>query len=351
MDFRERYAHPRATFSTIILAALAAFVPWGGAVSAEDTVSHKVKLFGVYVQSGDDATEDATDEEPLAGREEPGDATVWDQFASDNNVTSSNPWSDGIYWQNDGLTCIPMGGGCADTYDAYFPFEVVEWVDISRNDLTDVEGLASIRVINGPLRLRLNNLDTLAGLRGLEEAENIGADGNNLTTLDGLHNLKEAQGINFAYNAIVDITGLQSLVEANKLDLSNNNLETLDGLQSLTTLSGELDVGRNALTDITALANLQEVTTLTLSDNQLLTLEGLEGLTSISGRIRLRGNDDLADLSALSNVTSYTGDRIEIDVGIEERNGFMPISAASDLCAPANEGTFVYAQQADVCAD
>ncbi|WP_019583798.1 hypothetical protein [Thioalkalivibrio sp. ALE16] len=187
-----------------------------------------------------------------------------------------------------GLDCLPMGEGC-EAYEGYFPSENrTRVLHLNSNNLTDVEGLASLRHVGSQFQLHSNNLTSVQGLRSLREV--------------GSH-----------------------------FRLYGNDLETLDGLGSLTSVGQDFALYSNDLVDISALGNLNEVgRNFYLHNNPRLA--------------------DLSPLSNLQTLGDST--TIRFDAGIHEREGFVPIQggALCETSAAAKfDDNTNYATQADVC--
>ena len=111
-----------------------------------------------------------------------------------------------------------------------------------RGGITDLSGLASLRVIRGGLSIE-DNFD-LTGLHGLENLDSIGGD-----------------GLNIANNTkLTSLTGLASLAQLDgKVRIyHNDSLVHLTGLSNFKTTNWQIEiVGNMELTDIAALESLE----------------------------------------------------------------------------------------------
>lgn len=218
--------------STLLLGALAL-----------GSAAHAANYEFRFAVQGLKASEPAGVVEEVNDFAEPGDSGAWVDFAGAFGLTAPVDWSAGVSWRNLGLDCIPMGGGACDAYLDYYPASTVTGdFLIDRNNLTNVEGLASITSVSGYFALFSNNLSNIEGLRNLTS---VGSDfslwGNNLTNVDAL--LKVASvggGLWLQNNNLSDVNGLQNLTSlAGGVNLHTNaNLVNLSGLSNLTTFGG-----------------------------------------------------------------------------------------------------------------
>lgn len=118
--------------------------------------------------------------------------------------------------------------------------------------IADVEVLASLRVVRGPLYLVGNHaLTSLSGLRSLEEVQTLLIDDN-----DGLASMSRAMpalrkvgSIEISNNErLADVSGMPALgaVRGSLAIRDNPALTSLDGLAALQSVGGIVDVSRNA---------------------------------------------------------------------------------------------------------
>ncbi|MCB2222019.1 MAG: T9SS type A sorting domain-containing protein [Bacteroidetes bacterium] len=113
-------------------------------------------------------------------------------------------------------------------------------ITIQGDDISNLNGLHSLRTIEGDLRIKFNN---------------------NLTDISGLGNLTKVGGtllIYFNYS-LTNLAGLDSLIQiGDNLEIyTNPNLSSLSGLESLTIIGNNLKiVDNNSLNDLMALTNL-----------------------------------------------------------------------------------------------
>lgn len=98
------------------------------------------------------------------------------------------------------------------------------------------------------------------------------------------------------------------------LSVNDNNLTNLDGLSNLTSIGGYFYLHNNHITDTSGLSNLVNIGgTLDISHNMISNLDGIYSLSTISGAIKIYYNDNLLDISGLSNITAIDGKKIYID--------------------------------------
>ncbi len=119
-----------------------------------------------------------------------------------------------------------------------------QYCEIGTYILTTQAGVDSFKInfpdctaIDGPLVLRGNGINNLAGLQHLERTDwGLVIENTNLTNLQGLENFQATRaGIYINGNALLtSLSGLENLILSGLLELKNNPvLESLDGLQKM----------------------------------------------------------------------------------------------------------------------
>lgn len=142
----------------------------------------------------------------------------------------------------------------------------------------------------------------------------IQVSGNNITNLEGLSNIVSISGALEIRNAnnLDNLDGLENLVSVGT-DLiirSNADLANIEGLSSLTTVGGEFTVRScAALLSLHGIENLESVgLALIIRDCGLLTnLDALSGVTFVGETLEIVGNALLVSVSGLSNVATIVG--------------------------------------------
>lgn len=214
---------------------------------------------------------------------------------------------------------------------------------IERNPaLTSLTGLSSLRTVRRDLRL--TQCAKLAEVTGLGELATIGGD-LELSTLPSLAGIGFLGKLTSAANVVIKTCAIDSaeplrlLLDRNpdfkgsiritgtrltevdflsplrsvgsSLYLSENRLERIGGLARLETVDASFTLAGNRLTDLTPLRTLRSVAgILSVSNNALTSLDGLENLRELRTKkwgdtpstLRIYGNPNLRDISALANV-------------------------------------------------
>lgn len=181
----------------------------------------------------------------------------------------------------------------------------------STTNITNLDALANIEVVNGYLKIQHNPLLTsLAPLFGIQ-LNNINTSDLNdhsiinsplVTTIDGL----------FPPNTVLNGPGIQIS--------TMNGLTSLAGFENIIDIEGRLIITGNAqLENIQALSNVSgEIGSLLIGDNPVLNnLTGLEGITSITGKhsffgwlLWIEGNDPIENLDPLENIMSIENNSV-----------------------------------------
>ena len=249
--------------------------------------------------------------------------------------------------------CLPDGitfttQSQIDSFPINYPSctDIVGDVNISGDDITNLNGLNALISIEGYLRIAYNvALTSLTGLDNLTSiGEYLSIENNdvlssitaleNLTSipgqlsiraniplmnLNGLHNVTSVGGILLIWqcNALTSLTGLESLTSiGGYLGIDENaSLDNLTGLESLTSIGGTLWIGSNTnLTSLTGLNNLTSIgeDLMVYCNDALTSLTGIDSLTSVEGDIHIGyfnpntnigcGNPSLTSLTGLDNI-------------------------------------------------
>jgi hypothetical protein len=193
-------------------------------------------------------------------------------------------------------------------FDSYWAYP--EGLFISGNDvLTNLDGLSSLvnSVIPIPIDITNNQaLTNIDGLSSITKTGNIYIENNKaLTNIDGLSSITSVGNIHIRNNNLLEnINGLSSLNEIPFIAISNNNsLPNLDGLSSLKAIGCIAERYPSGCFDA-----------LIIRDNDVLTnINGLSSLTNIGCGILISGNDNLVTLDGLSSLTSVGMDLVVQD--------------------------------------
>ena len=160
---------------------------------------------------------------------------------------------------------------------------------ISNNpNITDMEGLGNIGVVNGALNISDNfALTSLDGLNLTSLLRFTSTNNPKLVNLNGLNTLTHLASIGLTGpHALTDLTGLENLTSLGEgeptgyalLIVGTNNIVNLDALSNVTLVDGMLRIGQNmALSDCCGISHLLD------GDNQNGT---------VLGTITLEGNPD-----------------------------------------------------------
>ncbi|MEZ4963182.1 MAG: FG-GAP-like repeat-containing protein [Saprospiraceae bacterium] len=201
-----------------------------------------------------------------------------------------------------------------DAYATNYPgcTEILGNVTIQGNNITNLNGLSQITLIDGNLLIQQNP---------------------NLSNLNGLQNLlfvNEFLGI-YVNNTLDDISALSNITTL-PLGLGvgvNPQLTSLDGLNNLTNIGSTVLITENDnLNDITALSNVTSINGYLriISNGSLQNLNGLQGLTTVTSQMEILGNGQLQTLVGLDNLTS-----IGRWLRIEDNAALNSLAALSNL--------------------
>ena len=174
---------------------------------------------------------------------------------------------------------------------------------VEGEDITNLDGLAGIRIVNGWFFISGNPmLSDVSGLSDLElVTANVSIDLNPaLSSLHGLHNLERIEGSFGVFDM--------------------ESIDNLDDFSSLAEVSGRLTISGNAvLTSISGLGGIETASRVIINDNPLLqSLEGVGQFNYLQFGLEIRNNDSLTNLDALS--------------GLEKLDASIMIICGNDYC-------------------
>jgi hypothetical protein len=244
--------------------------------------------------------------------------------------------------------CLPNGitfttQSQIDNFHLNYPgcTQIIGDVEITGNNITNLNGLTSLASIEGGLFIYNNPL--LTSLSGLNTLHNIGGMGlwmeNNpgLTTLAGLGSLSTIGGLYIGESmpltnlaglshvcliyprgveiknnqSLADLTGLDNVQSIGILSVSGSCLSSLNGLNSVTSLNGALEIIECPnLTDFSGLDQVESIGDYLYIEScpSLSHLTGLGKLASIGGKLYISGNQNLIDLNGLDSLKSIGGE-------------------------------------------
>lgn len=163
--------------------------------------------------------------------------------------------------------------------DAFSIFPALEELDVSHNEVTNLQGLAGLPRLRRLQASHNRPLTTAAALQGAPALEELFLDACGLT---------EA-------SAVPDLPTLR------QLGLSRNPLRSLEGLPPLVALEN-LAVAECGLSDLRGLGTRPALRSLAAAQNELTTLAGIEGATGLERLFADR--NELTDASALAGLSS-----------------------------------------------
>ena len=172
----------------------------------------------------------------------------------------------------------------------------------SNPSLHNLEGLNALTLLLYSTVIQGNaNLMNLRGLENLTDAASITIRANDkLESLEGLNNLQTAGQLDITSINLNDISALGALHTVESLSIRADSLLTLHGLENLKTID-YLTISTTKISSLEGLSGIQTLQNLHIVGNAvLLSLNGIENLTTLN-RLLLQSNENLADISAISN--------------------------------------------------
>jgi hypothetical protein len=185
--------------------------------------------------------------------------------------------------------------------------------------ITDLSGFSGLTEVLGELLIKENGLLlSLDGLEGIRKVISLKLDSNsNLQSISGLRNLEEfvelpnedfnARTLSISYTGLTSLVGLEKITSLQNLLIVGTSVTSLDGLDNLESVSRILTLSYNpSLESLNSLQSLVAVGEfLTIFYNSSLTsLNGLDNLESVGVAITLQFNDALNSIQGLSGLNS-----------------------------------------------
>lgn len=267
-----------------------------------------------------------------------------------------------------GFAQCPTGGlefttqAEVDNFGAQYPWcgQIEGDVEISGNDITNLDALSQLTIINGTLEIRdASNLDNLDGLQHLANVNGdlILRNNDDLTSIAGLSMLSYVAG-EFTIRSCGSLQSLDGLDALSGVGLALiirdcDLIQDLDALNSLLTVGETLEIVDNAqLVSISGLSNLVfieggEEGAIVIEENDMLTtLEGLGSeITTISGGVMIASNTQLSYCSVPS-ICKYLanppeGAVTEIGLNVTGCDSVAEVEAACGIMASKNFETGV----------
>lgn len=290
-------------------------------------VNHQLALSG----DGGGGGGSETPSEPITT--DPGDPTVWGQFATDHGLSRMSGSSFAEMYINN------VSG--AELPSENYPETTVGNVNIDTSDLTNVGSLRSIttitdlysslyvlpnfRIVSNP---SLGDLNGFSNMTGAVDSVNIqsndslasisGVSGLTLTAnnpatvqISGNSSLLSIDGIEglLATKNSYDKPAIKGLVVKNNISLTDNSaLSALDPYPQ--NITNDFDLSGNAFADISSLGHITNLrTTLNLSGNQIVDPSPLDG---INARLINLSNNQITKTNDASTMSfSYTTNAID----------------------------------------
>lgn len=232
--------------------------------------------------------------------------------------------------------------------DAFTCTEVSGNLRISGDDITNLNGLSSLKKVGGNFFFQnTSNLKTLDGLSALDSVTGslYIIDNHALTNINGLSSLKSVGSVNVIGNSgLTNLDGFSSLSEIKNggMYISNNaNLVDISGSSSLRSSNGSVIVENNGdLTNISGFNNLVTLQEITISGNpKLCAIKGFNSLVTIKGEnnfpylypddLTIEGNNSLADIQGFLALTSVNNIRIINNDRLSNLSTFSSLKSVS----------------------
>lgn len=189
-----------------------------------------------------------------------------------------------------------------------------------------------IRIINNPSLQKLDGLEKIRKLEGIELINNP-----MLADIKGLRNIDTITQIIHIDNndALKDLSPFNNITTTEYINIKNNDaISNFDGFKNLQTLKYQLLIENNsAITNFQGLRRLKSLSSLEiLANNSLQNLNGLDSLTTITGNaysITIGSNNNLQNLDGIQKLTVAQGSiQISNNLALVNFCGLKPLFVA-----------------------
>lgn len=164
-----------------------------------------------------------------------------------------------------------------DMLTRFSEFESLEYLDLSGNNIDDIEFIKEIKGLIG-LSLGNNNIKDLSPLEGLLSLAKLDVSNNDFKNISVLQKLYLIKDLNLSGNSLKNLNDLAVNTKIETLNVSNCNLKSLSGVKRLTSLK-KLDASGNAISDFGDIKGCAGFDYLNLSNNGIASLSFVEGLS------------------------------------------------------------------------
>jgi hypothetical protein len=201
-----------------------------------------------------------------------------------------------------------------------------------------VDALSDVKRIAGGLSINGANITSLAGLKCLQQVDNLGVQNAGLESLAGLEQLTFTSGISLNYNARLTQVELPSLLSAGTLiDVEDNPL--LTSLKLPLIESAGMTFSRNgaaATATSLGLPALRRAASLTIGINPALqNLDGL-GALEVAGNVNISGNIGLKQVDGLAQLSRVGDLLITSNAALTSAAGLGKLSKLTGLTFTSN---------------
>jgi len=186
----------------------------------------------------------------------------------------------------------------------------VVYLSIENTGITNFNGLESLDTVGFLMHIYGNDqLKDLTGLGGLIEVVALFiSECDSFQSFNGLHALKHIESLILDYNrSLVDMAGFPNLDRLRQIYIAyNENMTDLTGLESITFMELDIQIEHNPkLTSFQGLHFLEEASDIEIIDNSsLVDFSGLESLKNIRGKALIHGNSALINLAGINNLST-----------------------------------------------
>ncbi len=187
------------------------------------------------------------------------------------------------------------------------------------NSLVNFEGLESLKFVGSDIDLFSNSGNSIENFVGLDSLQIVNGDltvtnNNNLTSLAGMNNLNQVDKIEIRNCDSITSLGLNHNLNLDFLKLSYLPLlSSLNGAEYLQNINSLELNNLISLLSIDSLHTLTSLSSLNIFNCTMLTsLDGLQNISEINTSIILNNNNALDDISALGNANLSMVEDLEI---------------------------------------
>lgn len=187
-------------------------------------------------------------------------------------------------------------------------------LDLSWNKISNIEGLENFTNLK-EIDLDFNDITDISPIWNIKNLNIIHLKNNKIEDLGNISSMPNLTCLELADNLISNISKISVLTNLQELNLEKNKLDSASGVEKLEKLTN-LNIASNKISDINFIKSLTNLEYIQLTNNSIEDVSVFENLKITENGLDLSGNPIKTGIDKLSNISSITLDRCNLDNSI-----------------------------------